>query len=349
MPRPIKLGIAGLGRAGWGMHCTELDSRTDMFQIVAGCDTAKDRRDRFAAKYGAKVYSKIEDMIADPDVEMVSIATRSPDHFAHASTALKAGKHVFVEKPMTVNYDEAKKLRALAAKANGKLFVRHNRRFEPGFNHIREIIASGIIGDVYQVSLARVGYARRDDWQTVVGCGGGQLLNWGPHIIDHALQFLGSPVKSQWSDLKRIACVGDAEDHFRIVLTGQNGRVVEIEISGGCAAAKPEYLILGTRGALVSSGDAINLRYLDPKAKLPKRKANPGNPSDAFGTPEKLPWIEQTIPVKPGRMDDIWDELYRAIRLGKKFRVSLDEAVAVMQVVSAAKKGTQFELKPKAK
>ena len=347
MSKPIKIGIAGLGRAGWGMHCTELAGKEDRFEIVAGCDTAKDRRERFAAKYpSATVYAKIEDMIADPEVELATIATRSPDHFAHAAMALKAGKHVFDEKPMAVNYEQAKKLQALAARCKGKLFARHNRRCEPGFTHIREIIASGILGDVYQVNLARVGYARRDDWQTIIACGGGQLLNWGPHIVDHALQFLESPVKSIWSDLKKIACVGDAEDHLRIVLTGENGRVVNVEISGGSALGKPEHLILGTKGALASTGNSITLRYLDPKVKLPRRKANPGNPSDAFGTPEQLPWIEKTIPVDASKAFDIWDELYKAVRLGKKFPITLDEAVNVMKVISAVKKGTAFEYKP---
>ena len=254
---------------------------------------------------------------------------------------------MFDEKPMTVNVAQAKKLQALAARSKGKLFVRHNRRCEPGFTHIREIIASGILGQVYQVNLARVGYARRDDWQTIVACGGGQMLNWGPHIVDHALQFLGSPVKKMWSELKCIACVGDAEDHLKIVLSGENGRVVDMEISGGSALGKPEYLILGTKGALTSTGNSITLRYLDPKAKLPHRKANPGNPNDSFGTPENLPWVEKTIAIDASKAFDIWDELYKAIRLGKKFPITLDEAVAVMEVISAARKGTKFEYKPK--
>jgi len=343
MANPIRLGIAGLGRAGWGMHCPELDGKEGKFAIVAGCDTLAPKRERFAAKYGCKVYSRIEDMLADPNVEMVSIATRSPDHFAHASMALKADKHVFDEKPMTVSYDQARKLQALAAKSKGKLNVRHNRRFEPGFLHIREIIKSGILGNVYEVNLARVGYARRDDWQTLLACGGGQLLNWGPHIVDHALQFLESPVAGMWSELKKIAAVGDAEDHLKIVLKGENGRVVDLEISGGSAAGKPEYIVLGTKGALTSSGNSTNLRYLDPKAKLPRRKAIAGDPGENFGNPESLPWVQETLAVSPAKSYDIWDELYKAVRLGKKFPITLDEAVAVMKVISAAKKGTPFD------
>jgi len=345
MAQHIRIGLAGLGRAGWGMHCPELQTKQDKFAIVAACDIIPERRDRMAAKYGCRLYDNINDLAADPGVELVDVATRSPDHFAHAAAALRAGKHVFLEKPITVSYAEARKLRDLAAKSPGKLFVRHQRRFEPGFLHIREIIASGLLGNVYHVQLARIGYSRRDDWQAIVGCGGGQLLNWGPHVIDHALQFLESPVKRIWSDLKRIAAVGDAEDHLRIVLTGENDRVVEVMISGGAALGAPEYFILGTKGALAATGNSIQLRHLDPKAALPPRTADPGPPGESFGSPETLPWIEQTLAIAPRKSYDIWDELYAAIRNGTTFPITLDEAVETMRVISAVKKGTPFEMR----
>lgn len=342
MPKktPIKIAIAGLGRAGWGMHSGELEGKEKMFTIAAGCDVIKERRDRFAEKFRCPVYRDYADMLDDPNIELVSIATRSPDHVAHALHALEAGKYVFLEKPIATSYAEAKKLKTVRAK--GKLFIRHNRRFEPGFLHVREIIASGILGDVYQIKLARLGYSRRDDWQTLKKCGGGQLLNWGPHIIDHALQFLESPPVSVWGDLKCVAAVGDAEDHVKIILRGKTGRVMDLDISGGAASKLPEYVIWGTKGALVCEGDEIRLRYLDPKKKLKVRRAKAGTPDQTFGTPEKLPWVEKTLKVKPKKSYDIWDELYKAIREKKTFPITLDEALNVMKVVSEVKKGTKF-------
>ena len=343
--KPIAIGIIGLGRAGRGMHCRELESRKDSFKIAAVCDIIEERRKQVAEQYGAKAYEKVEDLIADPNVEMVDVASRSCDHYDHARMGLEAGKDVFLEKPMCCTYAEAKALKELAEKSDGNLYVRHNRRFEPAFQHIREIISSGILGDVYEIKLRRVSYARRDDWQTILEFGGGQLLNWGPHIIDHGLRFLESPLKDIWSDLHLVAAVGDAEDHLKIILTGENGRIVDLEISGGAAISQPEYLIWGTKGALLCKGSEITLRYLDPKAELPPRKVNPGTPEKGFGTPETLPWIEETINVNPQKkvsMTMIWDELYSAIREGAKFPIGLDEAVDVMKVISAAREGTQF-------
>jgi scyllo-inositol 2-dehydrogenase (NADP+) len=340
--QPIRIGIAGLGRAGWGMHCRELAGKENLFQIAAACDVLPERRDRMAERYGCECYARIEDMIADPYVELIDIATRTRDHFVHAMMALAAGKDVFLEKPICMTYAQALQLKGAAAQSAGGLYVRHNRRFDPDFIHVREIIASGMLGEVYEIRLARHGYSRRDDWQTITEHGGGQLLNWGPHVIDHALRFLESPVESIYSDLKRVAAVGDAEDHVKIVLRGTNGRLVDLEISGGVAIGSPTYLVFGSTGSLSLSGKEIRLRYLDPAQKLPPRTANPGSPGTTFGTPEELPWIERTMPVQAGSNAVIWDHLYRAIREGLTFPIDLDEAIEVMKVISAAKERTAF-------
>jgi len=341
---PIRLGLAGLGRAGLGMHCQELKGKEDKFRFVAACDPMPERRRQMAARYACRTYETVEELVADPRVEMVDVATRSLDHYKHAALALKAGKHVFLEKPIATNYADAVRLAKLAAKSRGKLYVRHNRRNEPAFLHVREIMASGILGDVFEVRLFRGGYARRDDWQTLKKFGGGQLLNWGPHIVDHSLQMLDAPLESMWSDLKRVAAVGDAEDHLVIILRGTSGRIVDMEISGGAAVKPPVYFLLGSKGALVCEDEkTVKLRYLDPKRKLKARKPKSGDPGATFGTPEDLRWIEKEIPVKPARTWDIWDELYAALRKGKPFPIKLEEAVEIMRVISMAKKGTPFQ------
>lgn len=344
MSSVIKIGLAGIGRAGWGMHCKELEGKENQFKIVAACDIVAERREMMEKQYKCKTYQRLEDMILNPDVELVDIATRSCDHYAHAIMALNAGKDVFLEKPMCLNYDEALRLKKFAEQARGNLYIRHNRRFEQGFLHIREIISSGILGDVYYVKLARHGYARRDDWQTLIEYGGGQLLNWGPHIVDHALRFLESPAKSVWSDLKLIAAAGDAEDHVKIVLTGENRRVIDMEISGGSALIAPICTVLGTKGGSSLTGETITMRYLDPEQKLSTRIPNPENPSlDTFGTPEELPWIKEEIPVCPKKTYDIWNELYNAIKGKSQFPITLEESVEVMRIISIAKSNTPVE------
>ncbi|HKJ86321.1 MAG TPA: Gfo/Idh/MocA family oxidoreductase, partial [Spirochaetia bacterium] len=321
-------------------------------------------RERLNERYpSALVTDDLAEVLADPGVELVSIATRSIDHYDHAMRALAAGKIVFLEKPMCTTLDQAVSLRDASDQGPGTLFVRHNRRFEPGFQEVRSIIDSGILGDIIEIKLARTSFGRRNDWQTLLEYGGGQLSNWGSHIIDHALQFLGAPdapLASIHTWLARVAAVGDAEDHVKIVLTGQSGAVVDVEVSGGAATPTHEYVVWGTRGGLYGSGDRLNLRYLDPNVELAARSAFAGVPGSEFaqpsgklalgnrtigsnfGQPEDLPWIEEERRVPAGEPSEIWDHLYATIRNGVPFPVTLDEAVEVMRVIDTARQGSPF-------
>lgn len=345
----IQVGVVGIGRAGWGMHRKELGKLGRLFHIVAACDVSKDRCKQMEADLGCRTYTDIRDLIADPAVEVVDICTRSPEHVVHAILGLKSGKVVFLEKPIALSYAEAKKLKKAAERFGGRLYIRHNRRCEPAFQHIREIVDSGILGDIHTIKLCRGGFQRRDDWQTLIACGGGQLLNWGPHIIDHALHLLGAPVVDMWSHLDRIAAVGDAEDHLRIILKGANQCVADIQISGGVAINEPEYILHGSRGSLVTQGGKIKLRYVSPKQTFRRIKAKESSPPNeaGFGNPEKLRWIEKEIPIKPRLKVDtdtsLWKHLYKTLREDAPFPITIDEALAVMEVVSKVKKGTRFE------
>lgn len=343
---PIRIGIVGLGRAGWGMHCRELESLPALYRIVAVCDPLKDRRDLAVARYGCRAYRRYEDLLADGEIELIDIATRSDDHLAHAVAALKTRKWVNVETPMCLNYEEALVLRAAAIKAGNRLFVRHNERFDPGFLHVREIIRSGILGEVYDIKLRRGDFQRRDDWQTVNRCGGGQLLNSGPQVIDHAQQLLGAPAVRIFSDLKRVAAMGDAEDYVRIVMRSADRLTVDLEISGGRVMNEPECLATGTQGALSLAGGTVNLRYLDPRQKRARRRASVRTPPLAgFETPDSLSWVVESMPVAPkasGGTTVIWEHLAAAIRLNKPYPVTLDEAVDVMRIIALVRKDASF-------
>jgi predicted dehydrogenase len=354
MSDKIKVGIWGLGRAGINMHVPEMGRFPEMFEIVAGYDTAEDRREAMNEKCGCKLYSDAESFLNDPEIDLVSIATRSTEHVKHAFQALEAGKYVFLEKPIALNYADALKLVDAEKQYPGKLFFRHNRRFEAPFTHIREIIDTGVLGEIYQVKLHRHSYQRRNDWQTIIDCGGGQLNNWGPHIVEHALRFLDCPVAEIWSDLKKVAAVGDAEDHLKVVLKGENGRVVDLEISGGAAISQPEYVVFGTKGALTCTGENIRMKYIDPEQKLQDIKAEPGNPSlgggiaNGYANLEVLNWIEEDIKVAPKAGCDtytIWHHLYKAIRKNVPYPITLEQGAEVVRVTEEVKKGTPFEMK----
>ena len=346
---PIRVGIAGLGRAGLEMHCPELAQLPELFKVIAVCDPVKERRDLAVERYpGCRTYRRYEDLLADPDVEMVDIATRSDDHAAHVMQALKTNKWVNVERPFCRDYDEAMVLRAAAIKAGNRLLIRHNYRFEASFLQVKEVIESGVLGEIYDIKMRRGTYERRDDWQTVKRCAGGMALSFGLAYLDQALELLRtSPVKV-WSDLKRVASVGDAEDYVRIILRNQAGVTVDLEISGGRIGVIPQFIVTGAKGVFTLYPDSHEgtLRYLDPKQKLARRRSSVRTPPlGSFGTPEDYRWIETQVPVNPKAESGlalIWEHVFLAIRENKTYPVSLDTAIETMRILTLVKKDSSF-------
>jgi len=350
MGKLIQVGLIGVGRAGNGIHCANLRVRKDKYQLAAVCDLEQERMQKVTDEFGARQYATAEELVKDKDIELVIVATRSCDHYYHAKIALEAGKNVVMEKPFCVSYEQAEELFELGSKPAGPhLYIHHNRRFEYGFQKALEVIDSGKLGRVYEIKLTRNSYHRRNDWQTISEFGGGQLLNWGPHIVDHSIQFCGGDYVDMYSNIQHVAAAGDCEDHIKIVFTGINGTIVDMEISGGAALPTPEYMIYGSKGSMVSSGNAFKAKYLDPSVELSKIEADPNTPGTgaSFSNNEKLPWIEEEIPFVDGEgigngTTRYWDYLYETLTTGKAFPVKLHEALKNIEVIDQVKSESMF-------
>jgi predicted dehydrogenase len=331
------------------MHCSELAQMPELFKIMAVCDPIKERRDVAVERFpDCRTYRRYEDLLLDPDVELVDIATRSDEHAAHVMQALKTNKWVNVERPFCCDYDEAMVLRAAAIKAGNRLLVRHNYRYEAAFLQVKEVIESEVLGEIYDIKIRRGVYERRDDWQTVKRCGGGTALAWGPAFLDQALELLRTPPVKVWSDFKRVASVGDAEDYMRVILRNLAGLTVDLEISGGRIGPVPQFIVTGTKGEfmLYPGASEGTLRYLDPKQKLARRRSSVRTPPlGSFGTPETLRWLDATVPVKPkaeSGLTLIWEHVFAAIRENKPYPIPLDSAIETMRILTLVKKESAF-------
>lgn len=347
MRKKLRVGIWGLGRAGAGMHAREIAANSERIEITAGCDIDKELADAFGREHKVAAYSDPAEFLKDKNMDLVSVCTFSLDHIRHTRQALEAGYAAFIEKPLAQSRAEAEELVELDKKYPGKLFCRQNRRFEPCFQHVREIIDSGILGKVHTIKLRRNSFTRRDDWQTLLCNGGGQLNNWGPHLIDHALQFLHYEVESVWSNLSLVAALGDAEDCVKIILKGKDGCLVDIEIYGGNALPGNVYEVYGDRGALTSADEAdIKLRYIEPDYKLVKTPVNTGHPDGFnFADNAKIPWRRMTIMTEPKfkcDMNSIYGFIADSVLDGKPFPIKLKEALAVIEICDRVKAQSPF-------
>ncbi|MEM1058148.1 MAG: Gfo/Idh/MocA family oxidoreductase [Verrucomicrobiota bacterium] len=342
----INFGVWGLGRIGL-VHCDQFSRQRGLYSLSAVCDLAPERVAKAAAENTCAGYEDAASFLADPKVELVIIATRSLDHVAHAAQALAAGKRVLLEKPVAVTAKDLRKLEQLDRDYPGMLFCGHNHRFEPAFEHIQKIIASGVLGSVHSVKIRRHhSFRRRCDWQALLACGGGQLSCWGPHVIDHALQFIQAPVRQVWSRLQRINSPGDADDHFKILLAGENGVVVDAEASDAVAVPDAYCSVDGTRGSLVSSDErTLKLKYIESGHDLPEISAEAGLPPEAGGQghADAIPWREEEIPVEP--RTNMWEHvevamarhLYQALRNGVPFPVTNAQAMETVRIIEIVK------------
>ena len=349
----VKFGVCGLGRIG-SRHAEFFAREKDKYELVAGCDIDAQRAEDFKNEHNCAGYSDYADFVRDPEMELVIISTRSLDHVENAADALNAGKTVLLDKPIAVTSEGFSKLKKLNEKYHGKLFFLHNIRFEPAFQTIQRIIADGILGEIKFVKIRRHhGFKRRSDWQALLHCGGGQLNCWGPHVIDHSLQLINSPIKKIWGHLQLINACGDADDQVKIMLVGENGIVADLEISYMTVIREPYCTVYGNRGTLTCINDlrqdsVIKLKYIDPDYKFDNRPANAGAPlkmaGQGYGDDEKIPWIEEEAEVMPaGYPCDVWEteiacNLYKALRENIPFPVTSEQAFEVVRITEEIKK-----------
>lgn len=348
MNNPIKTAIVGLGRSGHGLaEDITSGSREGLFKMTAACDIIPERVQEAVETYGCKGYDCIEKVLADPEVELVIIATRSIDHFSHAMASLRAGKNTVIEKPLSINEGLADELLRYAERPDTpKLYLRQNRRFETMFNEVLNKINSGILGTVSEINIEERGYQRRDDWQTIHKYGGGQILNWGPHIIDQAVILLGSEVKEQYGHMQRSTGGGDREDHFSLHLIGENGRKVNVWISGASALnCGRTFTVYGNRGAMIGHNTEATLKYINPEQVMPEvisSEETPVNQWGKTGTFEaviKPEWIEEKYEVPYFESTIMWNKLYDDYRNIAEYPINFDEARRYMKVISKLRDG----------
>ena len=345
--KKIKTAIIGLGRIAHMGHIKELLERKDKFEIIAVADNAPDRLQKLPdGLEHVRKYNSLDELLEDKEVEMVTIAVRHADHVPMAIKIMKSGKTAVVEKPVATSVSEMDLLLAAAAEHPGKLFFRHNRRFEPAFIKAKQLCDAGVIGEIQYIKLYRsVGYCRRNDWMTMTEFYGGLLSNWGPHLIDQALQFLDSPVTDIWADVRNVISIGDGDDLFKILLKSENNRLADIEVTGANTMPGREMEIIGSRGTLVYNGNKIiEIKRIDPAVELKKLAPHPENPPLKYGNfDEKLYFVEEKYQIPETTEAVIWDHIWNDIVNGIPTPITASQAREVIRITEEAFKRSRFE------
>jgi predicted dehydrogenase len=315
--RPVRVGVAGLGRAGWNIHVAAIRQLPELFRVVAALDGLPERREQAERELGCPAYERYEELIADRQVELVVVASPTGFHADWTVAALEAGRDVLCEKPVARDLAECDRMIAAERKSGRVLSVFQNRRYSPSFLKVRQVAASGALGRIVLVRAAVADFRRRWDWQTVRSLGGGMLRNYGAHRIDQLMEFSGAAHPEVCCRLDRVLSSGDAEDFVRLSLSAPDAPLLELDIFMNCAFELPEWLVLGDRGSLLGGArgkqDPMRWRVVRGFEQLPRREVDLAPVPDRSYKQEQLEFDEfESVPGQEFEDADL--AFYRALR-----------------------------------
>ena len=202
-------------------------------------------------------------MLADSEIDLVSICSPNDTHFEYSQKCLLAGKHVLVEKPMTATAEEAKQLIALAEKQGKHLFIFQNRRFDSDFRTVQKVVEGGLLCDILNFEIHYNRFKpilNPKKWKETVSATSGILYDLGAHIIDQTVVLFGPPL-SIWGETFSQREGSEVDDAFNINL--DYGRLkVTLRSSLLVREETPRYIIHGTKGSFIKYGIDVQEDHL---------------------------------------------------------------------------------------
>ena len=231
--RKLRLGVAGLGRAFSVMLPTFTgDAR---IALVAAADPRAGARQRFTADFGGTSYESVEQLCADPAIDVVYVATPHQYHAQHAALAARHGKHLLIEKPVALTLDDCTAIIAAARGAGVQVVVGHSHSFDAPVRRLRELVASGEFGAVRMINAMNYTdylYRPRRPEELDTAQGGGAVFNQAAHQVDMVRLVAGG----QATSVRAVTGAWDrsrpTEGAYAALLTFANGAFASLTYNG---------------------------------------------------------------------------------------------------------------------
>lgn len=334
----IKVGIIGFGYMG-NFHYDKVQCFEDI-EVTCAFDI-NDEKLRDAANKGLKICHRLEDFL-DEEMDLVVIATPNQWHEEYAIASMKAGKNVLCEKPATMSVSEMENI-IKVSEDTGKFFTVHQqRRFDPDYRVVKDIINDGTIGKVTTIESRVLGERGVCfGWRADPESGGGMLYDWGVHLIDQILQLY--PDETVTSVYARVLSVltPAVDDLFEITLNMSNGVCAKVNVGTFALQKLPRWFVFGDRGTLRLDdfsgveGGATRIKgevqgfesVVGQKVLGPSRTMAPLKP-------EYLEKIE--LPKQEDMTLEFWRNIVLALKGEEEPYVSKEQILRQMKIVEAS-------------
>jgi predicted dehydrogenase len=335
---PVRVAVVGLGY--WGPNLVRNLQAHPAADIVAVCDRREDACEAIGRRFPAvRTSGDLDEILAADDVEAVAVATPVGTHHAIASSALDAGKHVFVEKPLAASSEAAADLVARADRRELVLMPGHTFLYSPPVNWIRDLLGAGDLGDVYFVSMSRVNLGLHQPDVSVA-------WDLGPHDFSILLHWLGeTPVRI--AATSRGCVLPSVPDVAFITLEFPGGAIAQVELSWLAPSKLRRTTIVGSR-KMLTYDDTSNepVRVFDSGA-IPRDPQSFGEYRLTYRTGDI---VSPHIPAAEPLLLEMGD-FCAAIREGAEPRSSAQLGLDVVRMIEAvdrslARRGAPVEVEP---
>ena len=317
----VRVGVVGLGY--WGPNLVRNMARVS--ELAWCCDLSQESRDRYAAQYPqAQFTGDYDELLNDPALDAIALATSVPTHHALGMRALAAGKHVFVEKPLAGSAADARELVDAAERADRRLMVGHLLLFHPALRAVRDLIRSGELGDIYYLYGNRVnlGVVRADE---------NALWSLGAHDVAVLLDLVGErPSEAQ----ARGECYvrPNVEDVVFGYLKFASGTVAHLHLSWLDPHKTRKLTVVGSQKMVV-----FDDMETDRKVTIYDKSVSLPRSTDSYGEYVSVRFGDISIPRIPNdeplRLE--CQEFVDAIEQARTPRCSGQEGLAVVEVLEA--------------
>ena len=347
--KKMRVAIIGQGRSGRDIHGKFfLSDLNDICEVVAVVDALEDRRERAKQEFGCPVYADYRDLFNHKDIDVIVNASFSQMHYEIAKDCINHGYNVLNEKPFPKTSYEAMELTRLAKEKGVIITAFHQSLYAPPVLKLKEVLATGKIGEVMQINMSYSAFARRWDWQTLQKCCAGGVYNTTPHAIGVGLDLIGwdPAAKVIYSNLDRTAFnSGDANDFAKILISAPGKPLIDIECNNNDGFKGEPFKIFGTKGTIATGpfANSVKIKYIIPE-ELEARPVvegalrNPENGYPAYCS-EKLNFHEEEIPADGDVFSTgssiFYHMLYDSIMLGKPLDVTPEKAGKVIELIEA--------------